>query len=90
MGACSSQTSKVHEPSAKLVPVRGAVRILCLHGDGVNDKFMEYQMAPLKEALEKSLEKPSIPKLIRPVDYLPITDLGKPDRNAIKAMIDGP
>tara|TARA_Y100000588_G_scaffold261788_1_gene276401 strand:+ start:61 stop:696 length:636 start_codon:yes stop_codon:yes gene_type:complete len=43
----------------------------------------------LKEALEESLEKPSIPKLIRPVDYLPITDLGKPDRNAIKAMIDG-
>jgi len=38
-------------PSVKLPLVEGAIRILCLHGDGTNDKVTKIQMQPLIDAL---------------------------------------
>ncbi|MFP6901094.1 MAG: hypothetical protein VCA36_09125, partial [Opitutales bacterium] len=41
----------------------------------------------IKEALDDSLEGPFVPKLVLPVDHLPLTELGKPNLDAITAMI---
>jgi len=52
MGACCS-SSAVHVPQAQRKAVSGKVRILCLHGDGTNDKLSKMQLAPLQDALER-------------------------------------